>query len=126
MQSTYSNQHSTFNIQQRPTKKEGTPVGLMGICAMNIFDSMRKYAIGWTVTAERNFNADEINSVSSAVVVDSQYGKSVCFHLKAGGQSFIPLSNTSEKSVGDAISLKDSKLVTLSRPGDSDIVRIEA
>ena len=48
---------------------------------MNVFDSLTVYAGKWNVSASRKFNSEEIAMISSAVVVDSEYGKSVCFFL---------------------------------------------
>lgn len=93
---------------------------------MGIFDSLRLYAGKWSVSNSRNFTAEEIDAVESATVVASEYGNSVCFVMKAGGMTFIPLSTNSTKGIGEAISLKDSKLLTLSKQGEADITRIEA
>ena len=93
---------------------------------MGIFDSLRLYADKWSVSNSRNFTAEEIDAVERATVVASAYGNSVCFFMKAGGQAYIPLSTNSTKGVGEAIDLKDCKLLTLSRQGDADINRIEA
>ena len=92
----------------------------------NIFSALRVYAGKWGVSNSRNFSAEEINAVQSAHVVDSQYGVSVCFLMKTGGQTFIPLSTTSTLALGDAVDLTKAKLLTLSREGDADIYRVEA
>lgn len=93
---------------------------------MNIFSSLRVYAGKWAVKASRTFSEEEINAVDHASVVDSQYGNSVCFFMKSGGQTFIPLSTNSTLAVGDEVNLGNAKLLTLSREGDADIYRIEA
>lgn len=93
---------------------------------MNIFSSLRVYAGKWAVKASRAFTKEEIDAVDNAVVVDSQYGSSVCFFMKSGGQTFIPLSNTSALSVGDSVNLASAKLLTLGREGEADIYRVEA
>ena len=93
---------------------------------MGIFDSLRLYAGNWSVRNSRNFTENEIDAVERATVVASEYGNSVCFVMKAGGQSYIPLSTNSTKGVGEAIDLKDCKLLTLSKQGEADIYRIEA
>jgi hypothetical protein len=93
---------------------------------MNIFSSLRVYAGKWAVKASRKFSEEEINAVDHASVVDSQYGSSVCFFMKGGGQTFIPLSTNSSLSVGDDVDLSKASLLTLERPGDADIYRIEA
>lgn len=93
---------------------------------MNIFDSLAIYAQPWNQTAERNFSAEEINAVASAKVVSSQYGNSVCFIMKSGGQTYIPLSRDSQAGLGDTIDLSKATLVTLSRQGEADITRVKA
>lgn len=91
---------------------------------MNIFSALPIYAGKWSVKDSRSFTAEEINAVSNAVVVDSQYGMSVCFFMKSGGQSYIPLGRDSSKSVGDVIDLSASKLLTLEKNGEADIYRV--
>lgn len=91
---------------------------------MNIFSALRVYAGKWSVKDSRSFTADEIAAVDNAVVVDSQYGSSVCFFMKSGGQTYIPLDQNSSKSVGDSIDLSTAKLLTLERAGEADIYRV--
>lgn len=93
---------------------------------MNIFNSLRVYAGKWAVKATRVFSQEEIDAVATASVVGSQYGMSVCFFMKGGGQTFIPLSNTSSLNVGDTVDLAKAKLLTLGREGEADIFRVEA
>lgn len=92
----------------------------------NIFDSLRNYPGKWSISESRNFTEVEIGQIDKAVVVPSQYGNSVQFSMVGGGMTFIPLSNTSSKKVGDSIDMKDAKLLTLSKPGEADIYRVEA
>ena len=91
---------------------------------MNIFNAIKVYAGKWQVKNTRNFTQEEIDAVQSASVVDSQYGLSVCFILRSGGQSYIPLDQNSTKSVGDSIDLSKAQLTTLGREGDNDIMRV--
>lgn len=93
---------------------------------MNIFNSLRKYAGKWAVVDSRAFTAEEQNAVASATVVPSQYGNSVCFLMVGGGQTFIPLSQNSSKTVGELIDLKTAKLLTLEKEGEANIYRVEA
>lgn len=93
---------------------------------MNIFSALRIYAGKWSVKDSRSFTSEEINAVDQATVVDSQYGMSVCFFMKNGGQTYIPLDNNSSKSVGDTIDLTTAKLLTLGRQGEADIYRVSA
>lgn len=94
---------------------------------MGILDSLRLYRGKWEESARSNFSEADINSVSSATVVASDYGHSVCFMLKNGGMKFMPVSNTSKVStaVGDKVNLANCEVITLSREGDEDIQRIE-
>ena len=91
---------------------------------MNIFNAIRVYQGKWQVKNTRNFTQEEIDAVQSASVVDSQYGLSVCFILRSGGQSYIPLDQNSTKSVGDSVDLSKAQLITLGREGDNDIMRV--
>ena len=92
----------------------------------NIFSSLRVYAGKWNLKSSRAFSPEEIAAVASAVVVASQYGNSVCFTMVGGGQTFIPLSNSSSKTVGESINLASAKLLTLWKDGEADIFRVEA
>ena len=93
---------------------------------MNIFSKLQVYAGKWNLKASRSFEAEEIAAVSKAEVVASQYGNSVCFFMKAGGKTYIPLSNNSRLAVGDTIDLKILTLLTLEKDGENDILRIKA
>lgn len=93
---------------------------------MNIFSKLQVYAGKWNLKASRGFDSEEIAAVNKAEVVASQYGNSVCFFMRAGGQTFIPLSSDSELTVGDTVDLSKARLLTLEKDGESDIVRVEA
>ena len=93
---------------------------------MNIFASLRVYAGKWNEVACRVFDPAEIDAVSQATVVESQYGYSVCFLMKAGGQTYIPLDTNSSLGIGDVVDLKTAKLVTLHKEGEKDIYRVRA
>lgn len=95
--------------------------------AQNIFASglVKVYPGKWIATDRRHFSAEEKEDVASATVVTSEYGKSVCFFLKSGMQGFVPVSTLSKLQVGENVDLDKVELVTLSRQGDADILRIE-
>lgn len=93
---------------------------------MNIFSKLQVYAGKWNLKASRSFNSEEIAAINRAEVVSSQYGNSVCFFLKEGGQTYIPLSNDSELTVGDTVDLSSASLLTLEKEGESDILRVKA
>lgn len=94
---------------------------------MGILDSLRLYRGKWEESGRSAFSADDLNAVSSAKVVASDFGHSVCFILKNGGMKFMPVSSSSKVStaVGDAVDLTKCQVITLSREGDDDIQRIE-
>lgn len=91
---------------------------------MNIFNNLQVYAGKWSVKSTRAFDKEEIAAVKQAVVVPSQYGNSVMFTMVAGGQTYIPLSNDATAGVGEIIDLNKAQLLTLSKDGESDIVRV--
>ena len=78
----------------------------------------------WVEKSRRAFTQDVIAAVERAEVVASQYGNSVCFIMKSGAQTYIPLSQNSSLTVGDTIDLKAAKLITLCREGEDDIYRV--
>ena len=90
----------------------------------NFKDLLVEQECGWTVKDTRPFSPEEIALVKRAEVVASKYGNSVCFFMQAGGQTYIPLLNTSSLTVGDSVDLKTAKLVTLCREGKDDIYRV--
>jgi hypothetical protein len=91
---------------------------------MNIFSNLQVYAGKWAEKSRRNFSAEEINAVDSNVVVSSNYGLSVCFFMKSGGQTFIPLSTDASVGLGESVDLQKASLITLSKQGESDIIRV--
>lgn len=93
---------------------------------MNVLNAIRIYPGSWAVKESRAFTQEELDGVKDAVVVDSQYGMSVCLTLTSGGKGFIPVSNTCSLALGDQVDLAKAKLLTLCREGEADIYRIEA
>ena len=98
----------------------------MGIENMNIFSKLKQYAGKWQLSDSRKFTDEEIAAVERTEVVASQYGNSVCFFMKGGGMSFIPLSTQSNLGVGESVDMSTAKLLTLSKQGEDDILRVEA
>ena len=91
---------------------------------MNIFNALRVYAGKWNEKNSRDFTPEEVEAVQEAKVVESQYGYSVCFTMKSGGTTYIPLDQNSSASEGDIVNLSTAKLVTLSKVGEDDIYRV--
>lgn len=96
----------------------------------NVFGGSQLTVYGenpWKLVNSRSFSEAEKNAIRSNTVVQSQYGKSVCFYLKGGGQSYIPLSTRgTDIPVGGSIDMETAKLVELSREGDGNILRVES
>lgn len=90
---------------------------------MIIFKNLR---VGhpWIVKESRFLTWDEVNLVLYAVVVSSQFGMSVCFHLSTGKPSCIPLSTNSVAHIGDIIDPIEVKVLTLYKD-NMEIIRIE-
>lgn len=89
-----------------------------------IFDTLQVYGDSWKVVNSRSFEPEEIAAVKSAQVVSSEYGNSVCFFMKSGGQTYIPLSRDCTASVGDTVDITKAKILTLHRDGSANIQRI--
>ena len=80
----------------------------------------------WSLKSERYFTQEEIDAVSQAIVVASQYGNSVEFTMKLGGRcTYIPLDKGSNVNVGEIVDMKQAILLTLEKEGESDIVRVK-
>ena len=90
----------------------------------NFFSSKQVYGPKWQLVNSRSFTDEEINMVEEATVVPSEYGLSICFHMKAGGSIYTPVSRDSNVSAGETINLESAKILTLEREGES-IERIE-
>lgn len=78
----------------------------------------------WRTKLVRSFSIEEQNSVENTKIVASQYGNSVCFKFKSGGETFIPLSKSSSLKVGDSINLGKGKLIGLCHEGEDTIWRV--
>ena len=93
---------------------------------MNIFESLKKYANQFVVANRRKFSKEEQDCVDHAEVKLSQYGMSVCFYMKSGCQTYIPLSRDSVAAEGDKVDLTKAELLTLKKEGsDETIDRVE-
>ena len=80
----------------------------------------------WSLKSERYFTQEEIDAVSHAIVVPSQYGNLVEFTMKLGGRcTYIPLDKSSNITVGEVVDMKQAILLTLEKEGESDIVRVK-
>ena len=91
---------------------------------MNIFSGRKVYGGKWSVKSVRKFTPEELNLVSKAQVVESQYGNSACFFMTNGSNIYIPMANDAKSEVGDYLQLSECEIVTLEKAGENDIQRI--
>ena len=93
---------------------------------MSKFSELKSYAVGqWEVIKEEKLSTKEITSILEGTVVESKYGLSAKLLLAAGGCKYIPLSRDSSLAEGDDIEPKSVVLITLSKEGENDIVRLD-
>jgi len=93
---------------------------------MGILNALRLYRGKWEVKSVDKFDPADAANVTSAKVVPSEFGQSVCMTLKSGGTKYMPLSNTSKALAnGEEINVAEANVVTLGREGDNDIYRME-
>jgi hypothetical protein len=91
---------------------------------MSIFSGLQSYAGKWSVKSVESMSAEDIAMVSSAHVVNSQYGLSCCFMMKAGNMHFIPMDQNCTTAPGEVLDLNKVKVITLEKQGEADIQRI--
>ncbi|QIU96225.1 hypothetical protein [Bacteroides faecium] len=90
-----------------------------------INNSPQKKPNQWHIKSIRDFTQDEINAVSQAVVVSSQYGNSVQFTMISGGMTYIPIEQNSASVAGEIVDITKAKLLTLEKTGEIDIYRVQ-
>ena len=100
-------------------------INFLILFVMSLFQDIKTYATGWAVKATSKMSASDVSAVEKAVVVDSKFGKSVCFYLKAGGQAYYPVAQDSQLSVGQTVDLNAVEVLTLEKSGEKDIIRIK-
>lgn len=85
---------------------------------------MSNHTVHWQVKSSRKFTDYEKSLVEKAQVVESQYGCSVCFFMKNGSTTYVPLDRDAKSQVGDFIDMDTAEIVTLEKEGKKDINRI--
>lgn len=92
----------------------------------SLFSKLQVYAGKWNLKSSTPLDEEDKSLFKGASVVSSNYGLSVCFFLKSGGQSYIPVSNNSKSvEVGDSVDLNKVVIETLSKEGEDDIMRVK-
>lgn len=85
----------------------------------NVFNTLQEYGSNWEILEVRNFNAQELTSIEKVEVRASTYGKSMCFFMKNGKKTFIPVDRESNLNIGDEVAadkVQLRKLVNVSDP----------
>lgn len=83
----------------------------------------KKESIGkWRCKAEVEIAPEDKEMFSSAKVVSSEYGKSVCFFLKRGGQEYLPINNLNELNIGDYVNLDTVLLQVFGKQNECDVL----
>ena len=80
---------------------------------------------GWKVTNKRPFTDEEIKQVKEAFVVQTKAGYSVKFILNDWSKTYIPVDEKSNVSICEIIDLENAMILTLSKPNQDDIYRVQ-
>lgn len=90
-------------------------------------DYIDRNGIKWEVKDEVALDEEDKAKFSSAKVVSSDFGKSVCLFPKNGkGTQFIPLSTQGEQlAIGDNVSLDAITIQVIGRTSEKDIMRVK-
>lgn len=91
---------------------------------MALFNDIKVYAGKWSVVKESPLAAEDVALIASGVVVDSKFGLSVCFTMKAGGQTYFPVSSDSEVGAG-IVDINNVQVVELAGSGENNIIRLK-
>lgn len=91
---------------------------------IGLFEGLTKYN-SWSETGKRSLTKEEQAQISSAEVVEGQYGLSMCFMLVAGGKMYRKLSELSSLQEGDAVNVETVQMIELSAPGEDPIYRVD-
>ena len=92
---------------------------------MSILGGLEVYRGKYEESGRTNFSSEDISAVANAKVVNSKYGLSACFFMKSGGTTYIPLAEGVVATAGDNVPMEEVEVLTLSRAGDNDILRLE-
>lgn len=98
--------------------------------AINLFDVLEVYQPKWQISTEnppRPFNEAELAVYQpTGIVENGEYGYGVRLTKKDGsGISYIPVVKDHPCGLGDVVELSKARIVTLCKPGEKDIYRID-
>lgn len=91
----------------------------------NMFSDLKCQNVKWLEKSRRKFTPEEIEEITEAVVVPTQYGLSARFRRKNGYLCFIVLAQTATLGVGEYVDMHKAEVITLSKQGENDIIRLQ-
>ena len=91
---------------------------------MGLFSNKQVYADKWSVKSVAPMSADDAALFNKAIVVPSEFGMSVEFHMVSGGKCYIPVDTECVVQIGEELNPMSLEVVILERLGDEDIERI--
>ena len=98
---------------------------LVKLGVIKLKDERVDYYRGWKVTNKRPFTDEEIKLVKEALVVQTKAGYSVKFIFNDLRETYIPVDENSNVGICEIIDLTNALLLTLSKPGQDDIYRVQ-
>lgn len=81
------------------------------------------YGGNWSVKSVDKMPEAVAKQIRECHVVNGDYGLQLCLFLKSGGQIYKKLSVDHKRAEGEVIKPEDLEVVTLSKPGEDDIIR---
>ena len=98
----------------------------MGIFSKSIKSPV--FDVNWQLKNSIRMDADDLDKIESAEVIDGLWGKNLKINLKAGGnwrKKISPRVDVSRLPIGTQVPLTSIALCTLSKPGEDDIQNFE-
>lgn len=81
------------------------------------------YGGSWSLKSTENLLTVD-SSIKSGVVTEGTYGLQVCCTLIDGRTGYVPLSRASKLVAGEEFPIANAKVLTLSKDGEDDIIRV--
>lgn len=96
---------------------------------MVLFNSFKAiYDTKWKCVKKQRLDADDLQKIESAEIIEGQWGPQVRFNMKSGGwgvHKLSPRMDFSKFPIGTKLELTSLALCTLSKPGADNVENIE-
>lgn len=90
---------------------------------LSSFGGKKVYGSSWNVVREQKLSDEDLKDFKKAVIVDSQYGPSVCLHLATSGMIYFAVDNNSQEkaneNMGKEVDLKSLTFKELEREDET-------